>query len=183
MSEEWRPITGFEGLYEVSNLGRVRSLDRQVNNQGTYIISGKVLVLTADKRGYKHLLLWKDGKSKLGLVHRLVAGAFIPNPCNLPQVNHKDENKGNNIVSNLEWCTAKYNSNYGTGARRNGMARRNNSRDSKPVIQLDLNHNFVAEYPSAREAARRNDFRQSEISKCCRGEIKTSKGFIWLYKN
>ena len=182
MNEEWKPIKDFEGLYEVSNLGRVRSLDRHVKNQGTFVLRGKLLALTADKRGYKHLLLWKNGKSKLGLVHRLVAAAFIPNPCNLPQVNHKDENKGNNNVSNLEWCTAKYNSNYGTGAKRNGMARRNNSKDSKPVIQMDLNYNFIAEYPSTREAARRNDFLQGEIAKCCRGIIKTSRGFIWKYK-
>lgn len=105
MDEVFRPVEGYEGLYEVSNLGRVKSLKW-----------GKERILKPgmDGCGYLKANLYKEGKIKHFMVHRLVAQAFIPNPEGLPQINHKDEDKTNNRVDNLEWCTAKYNSNYGT---------------------------------------------------------------------
>lgn len=103
MNEEWRDILGYEGLYKVSNLGMVYSMKRK-----------KIMKLSKTEKGYYKVYLMKDGTGKHKKVHRLVAEAFIPNPNNLPQVNHKDEDKTNNIVTNLEWCTAEYNSNYGT---------------------------------------------------------------------
>lgn len=114
--EEWRPIVGFEGLYEVSNTGQVRSLDRcLVNSLGRSVfIKGKLLKIYDNTFGYKFVSLVMDKHSSPTYVHRLVAQAFIPNPQGLPQVNHKDENKSNNRVENLEWCTAKYNMNYGS---------------------------------------------------------------------
>lgn len=114
--EEWRPIKGYEGLYEVSSFGRVRSLDRYVKTgYGSYRLhKGKVLSPGKDKDGYLSVHLFCNGKVHKRLVHRLVAQAFIPNPDNLPMINHKDEDKTNNSVDNLEWCTAKYNTNYGT---------------------------------------------------------------------
>lgn len=112
MTEEWRPIVGYEGLYEVSSYGRVRSLDKYDSMNRFY--EGRILKLFADRLGYLRAQLYSNSKRKSFLVHRLVAEAFIPNPDNLPQVNHIDENPSNDNVDNLEWCSAKYNSNYGT---------------------------------------------------------------------
>lgn len=117
MSEEWRPIEGYEGLYEVSNTGRVRSLDMYVKiGYGNYRLhKGKVIsLLKKGEYGYIQVNLCYNGKLYKKYVHRLVAQAFIPNPDNLPEVNHKDEDKTNNSVENLEWCDRKYNMNFGT---------------------------------------------------------------------
>ena len=116
MIEEWRPIVGYEELYEVSNLGRVRSIDRYVkySNGQIHLHKGKVLSPVKSNLGYLLVSLCCNGKYKMFLVHRLVTEAFIPNPENLPEVNHKDEDKANNSVDNLEWCDRSYNNNYGT---------------------------------------------------------------------
>lgn len=112
MIEEWRPVIGYEGLYEVSSYGRVRSVDRYVKTcYGSYRLhKGKVLSPGIRPDGYLVVSL----QYKMFRVHRIVAEAFLPNPDNLPQVNHKDEDKSNNRVDNLEWCDSKYNNNYGT---------------------------------------------------------------------
>lgn len=112
MIEEWRKIVGYEGLYEVSSLGRVRSLDKYDSINRFY--EGRILKLFADRLGYLSVVLYSNSKRKHYLVHRLVAEAFILNPDNLPQVNHRDENPSNDNVDNLEWCDGKYNVNYGT---------------------------------------------------------------------
>ena len=116
MIEEWRPVVGYEGLYEVSNTGQIRSFDRYVkySNGRIHLHKGKVLSPIKDKDGYLQVNLCYNGKIHQIKVHRIVAQAFIPNPNNLPQVNHKDEDKTNNSVDNLEWCTVKYNNNYGS---------------------------------------------------------------------
>ena len=112
MTEEWRPIVGYEGLYEVSNTGQVRSLDKY--DSMNRFLRGRILRLFTDGLGYLRAQLYSSSKRKSFLVHRLVAQAFIPNPDNLPQVNHRDENPSNDNVDNLEWCDGKYNVNYGT---------------------------------------------------------------------
>ena len=120
-SEEiWKPVPGYEGLYEVSNLGRVRSVNRYVKSKGEsyWLRKGKMLSPAKDKNGYLKVNLSCNGKNNIIRVHRLVAQAFLPNPDNLLEVNHKDEDKTNNRVENLEWCTAKYNNNYGTKIER-----------------------------------------------------------------
>ena len=117
MTEEiWKPVVGYEGLYEVSSLGRVRSLDRYDGRN--HFIKGRILKLNDGGRGYLDVQLCSNGKVKHHLVHRMVAESFIQNPDNLPQVNHRDENPSNDNVDNLEWCDAKYNINYGTGLTR-----------------------------------------------------------------
>lgn len=112
MIEEWRPVIGYEGLYEVSSYGRVRSLDKY--DSMNRFLRGRILRLFTDGLGYLRAQLYSNSKRKSFLVHRLVAQAFIPNPDNLPQVNHRDENPSNDNVDNLEWCDGKYNVNYGT---------------------------------------------------------------------
>ena len=116
IEEIWRPIEGYEGLYEVSNTGQVRSLNRYVKGKGkSYRLQkGKMLSPIKNKDGYLQVNLCCNGKNKMFLVHRLSAQAFLPNPDNLPEINHKDEDKTNNIVDNLEWCDRSYNNNYGT---------------------------------------------------------------------
>lgn len=119
MEETWKSVVGYEGLYEVSNLGNVRSVDRYVHSEyRSHTVKGISIKQHLGKDGYMFVTLSKDGNKKSYKVHRLVAQAYIPNPEDLPQVNHMDEDKCNNVVTNLEWCTAKYNVNYGTGRER-----------------------------------------------------------------
>lgn len=112
--EEWKSIPGYEGLYEISSYGRVKSLDRyvKVKSKSYRLQKGKMLSPIKNKYGYLQVFLCCNGKYKIISVHRLVAEAFIPNPDNLPIINHKDEDKSNNCVENLEWCSHRYNSNY-----------------------------------------------------------------------
>lgn len=180
MKEEiWRPIKDYDGLYEVSNLGRVRSVERieTLSDGRKHLHKGKILKPAKGTGGYLICKLYKNSKHKTITVHRLVAKAFIPNPDNLPQVNHRDENKRNNCVSNLEWCSCKYNINYGTGIQRSTEKR------SKSVLQLDINTGRVIyEYPSLMEVVRKLNISQSRISDCCRGKRKTAYGYKWKYK-
>lgn len=174
MVEIWKDIAGYENLYQVSNLGRVRSLDMYVNHWrgGKVLRKGRELNQCADGRGYNIVSLCKNKEKKTWRVHRLVAQAFIPNPDNLPCINHKDENKLNNCVDNLEWCDHKYNNNYGT----------RNERLSKPVLQYTKDGKFIAEYPSIHEAERNTNIDDGSISRCCNGKYKHTGGFKWRYK-
>lgn len=178
MVEVWRDIEDYVGSYQISNFGRVRSLERIENcrGRGKRLNKGRFLKQFNGKDKYKFVSLCKYGKTKQCSVHRLVAQAFIPNPDNLPCINHKDENKSNNSVNNLEWCTIAYNNNYGTAIQRRV------EKQSKPVLQYTLNGEFVNEYPSVMETARQTGILQSNISMCCLGKRKTAKGFIWRYK-
>ena len=147
--ETWKSIEGYEGLYEVSDQGRVRSLDRMVEliDKGTLCKSfrpGKILSSCLVGEGYYNVNLYKNGKGKHHLVHRLVANAFIPNPNILPEVNHKDETKTNNCIDNLEWCSSQYNGAY--GIRPNKYKTR--------VKQLDLNRCLIHVFDSVADAAK-----------------------------
>jgi hypothetical protein len=115
MEEIWKDIAGYEGRYQVSNHGRIKSLERRCRAKSyTRRVPEKIYAQTVDTYGYPIVMLHLDGKRKTRTVHRLVAETFIPNPQNFKQVNHKDENKRNNHVDNLEWCDTQYNSAYGT---------------------------------------------------------------------
>lgn len=137
MTEVWKDIIGYEGRYMISNLGRVKSLSREVSNgKGVRKIDEKIITPYTDELGYKKVSLKKDNKGKTSKVHRLVAIAFIPNPMNLPQVNHKDENPSNNNVDNLEWCDAKYNVNYGNHNKKLSKALMGRKLDKKQVEKM-----------------------------------------------
>ena len=182
MMEKWKDVVGYEGKYEVSNLGRVRSLN--------YLRTGKAKLLKqqVDKYGYKRMRLYKDGKAKSLLVHRLVAMAFLPNPNNLPMVNHKDENKTNNNVDNLEWCTASYNNNYGTKIERQSKSmtgkKGKDANGSKPILMYDQEGNFIKRFDSTADANEYfgKDRYCSSIGECLRGKRKTTYGFIFKYE-
>lgn len=171
----WKDIDEYEGLYQVSDTGEVRSLN--------YKRCGCVskLKLNKDTVGYLQVKLYKNKKKKNFKVHRLVAQAFLPNPLNLPEINHKSEIKTDNRVENLEWCDRDYNIHYGTGQKRGGE-KRVNGKKSKPVLQFSKDGDFIREYPSTMEVQRQLGFSQGFVSACCRGKYKQAYGFIWRYK-
>ena len=176
----------YEGLYKVSNWGRILSLNYK--NTG----KSKLMNPSTNIDGYLKVNLWKNRKRKTCLVHRLIAETFLPNPENLPQVNHIDEDKTNNFVflnedgtvnkekSNLEWKSPKDNNNHGTRNERISKTQTNGIR-SKKVLQLSLSGELIREWESTNECGR-NGFNQSAVSACCRGERKSHKGFIFKYK-
>lgn len=183
MEEIWKDIEGYEGLYQVSNLGRVKSLERwRKGNTKPVLIKEKIKIPRDNGRGYFITFLYKNNKQRNEYIHRLVAMAFIPNPDNLPQVNHKDENKANNCVDNLEWCTCKYNNGYGTKRERLTLTNRNNKKTSTPILQFDLDGNFIKEWPSMREVSRSGVARCENVYRACAGIYKQANGFIWRYK-
>ena len=171
MKEIWKDIPGYETLYQVSNLGNIRSLH---NYGGKYNILRQQI-----KRGYYQVGLRKNGIRKWHQVHRLVAGAFLCNKDNLPQVNHKNENKLDNRVENLEWCSVSYNNTYGT------RIEKVKNKISKPVIQFSLDGKYIKEYPSLCDAARTVNSSAGNIYSCCnkKPNYKQVKGYIWRYKS
>lgn len=175
--EEWKEINGFCGLFEISNLGKVRVKDREyINNLGRLRkIKSHLLYQSTTGSGYKSVQIYFKGKMKAYMVHRLVAEYFVPNPFGYKEVNHKDENKCNNIADNLEWCSRSYNCKYG-----NGLKVRSKE-CSKPVIQI-LGGIFINEYPSMISAERATGIKAGGISKCCNGKSKTAGGYQWKLK-
>jgi hypothetical protein len=195
MEEIWKDIKGYEGLYQVSNLGMVKSLGFDKWHKG------RILKQSFDsKRNYLFVGLHKDGKIKQKNVHRLVAETFIPNPDNLPCVNHINEIKTDNRACNLEFCTVKYNSNYGN-AKKNMIEsrRKNNDQEEinrkiketkrkngsysceKPVAQYTLGGDLVNIYASATDAERKTGISRGGIQRCCIGKYLQAKGYIWKY--
>ncbi len=175
----------YEGLYKVSNLGRILSLN--------YRRTGRAEVMTPGEtpKGYFRVELWKNEKKKKCLVHRLVAFTFLENPENKPYVNHKiegDKGKKINMVffnedgsvdkekTTIEWCTPKENNDYGSHNERVAKSR------LKPILQLSLSGDLIREWPSIKECSR-NGFSQSAVSECCNGKRKTHKGFIFQFKD
>lgn len=173
--EQWKDIKGFEGLYQVSNEGRVKSLGNDKSRKE------KILKGRNNGKGYLVVCLWKDGKRVWKLIHRLVAETFLPNPNNYKEVNHKDECKTNNSVDNLEWCDRSYNINYGTRNQKVAEKQINDPTKSKRVDQIDaVTGEVIRQWTSARECGR-NGFDQGTVSACARGLYKQYKGYIWKY--
>ena len=161
--EVWKDIKGYEGQYQVSNKGNIHSVERK-NSRGRKC-GGRILKPGYDKNGYLLVSLYKNGKSKTKKIHRLVLETFVPNPNGLPEVNHKDENKTNNELSNLEWCTSRYNTNYGTLIERL----------SKKVKAVNVKTGEVLTFNSTIEAGRKG-YSQSRVAAACRGVYKSGSG-------
>ena len=157
-----KDIKGYEGIYGITSCGKVWSYRRK-----------KFLKPGTDGNGYLKVKLCKDNENKNCYVHRLVAEAYIPNTENLPEINHKDENKANNCLQNLEWCDRKYNNNYGFC-----ITKRSNSH-KKPILQYDLDGNFIREWECAYDVGK---VAVKNINHCLKGRTKTAYGYIWEYK-
>ena len=196
-NEIWKDIEGYEGLYQVSNLGRVNSLARVVkyknynskNNSNCHKVVEKIKKATCKGKGshggggYYVVTLYKNGKSKQWYVHRLVAMAFLPNDENKETVNHIDGDKSNNCLSNLEWATYSENVHHAIETGLNNMEDRDYSSMSIRVVQYDLDWVKIAEFPSMREAQRKTGCDCTQIGKCCRNPQKTCGGFHWGFLN
>lgn len=162
--EIWKDIKNYEGIYQISNLGEIKNKEKVLKQ---YV-----------KKGYYTIGLRKNGKRKFYQVHRLVAQTFLDNNENFPQVNHKDENKLNNNVNNLEWCSASYNNCYGTRIERVAQ----NNKNRQPVLLYDKSGNFIAEYFSVMEASRKTNIKPSCIVKSCKKRNYNPRKYIWRYK-
>ena len=166
--EIWKDIEGYPN-YQISTMGRVKSLGNNKTRKD------KILKSYKNNKGYLVVHLYKEGKVKGYSIHRLVTSAFIPNPNNLPQVNHKDEDKTNNRVDNLEWCDNDYNRNYGTRTERVFY------KLSKPVLQFTKDGKLVKIWENATHIKNELGFSSSSINSCCNGKIKTAHGYKWCF--
>ncbi len=170
MTEEWRDIKGFEGVYQVSNFGNVKRIAPSRRHPTEHIMKKHDC-----GKGYLSVSLLYNGKKKYMKIHRAVAEAFIPNPNKYPEVNHKDENPSNNCVDNLEWCTHLYNSQYGTRGERIGKAH------SKAVVQCSLIGTFIRRWESISDVTEVLGFEQSNLCKCLTGKYNSAYGYVWKY--
>lgn len=176
MNEIWKDIEGLSGYYQISNFGRVKSIDRIIMRKGKPMHIKERILKPYMNGGYAQYLCMYEGKGYDVFAHREVAKAFIPNPDNLPCVNHKDENPSNNRADNLEWCTYGYNLSYNDLAKRKAMDKR------KPILQYSKDGEFIREWSHAREAAETLGLNKRAIYECCVGRSKTSGGYIWKRK-
>ena len=187
MQEIWKDVVGYEGYYQVSNLGRVKSVDRIVIMKNQFcefekMRKSKLLKTAKLKSGYMQVGLCKNGIMTNKRIHRLVCESFIENKNNYPIINHKDENKANNNVDNLEWCTHSYNRNYGTTPGKMRNININDPKKSKKVAQIK-NGKIIAIFPSAAEVQRTLGYMLSNIKSCCNNKPhhKTAYGYEWKF--
>lgn len=176
-NEVWKDIKDYENLYKISNYGRVKSLER-ITYCGNRL-KPRILKSSINKYGYECIYLTKYAKTKTLSVHRLVGIAFMPNEKNLPEINHKDENKLNNHVDNLEWCTHKYNSSYGTRVAR--IIPKTIDKTRTEVDQYTLDGKFLKTWYSMNEASRTLGISQQNISKCCYNTRNSAGGYKWCF--
>ncbi len=169
MKEIWKDIEGYEGLYQISNLGNVKSLKNNI-----------ILKPSKNSKGYLQVFLWKNGSGKLLRIHRLVAKAFIPNFDDKPQVNHIDGNKQNNRVNNLEWVTNSENQKHAFKIKLQTNIGNNNPRARK-INQYDLNGKLIRTWNSFYDITNELNINRSDVWRCCTGKYKQSHNFIWRY--
>lgn len=197
--EIWKDVVGYEGYYMVSNLGRVKSLERTVwNSRGYRTVKERILKPGKNSYDYLQVHLHQDGKDKWYTVHKLVATAFCENPKGYTEVNHKDENKQNNCMENLEWCSRSYNNTYNGRAKKAGKKagkklrgrklseetiKKMSEKRSKPLYSINKESGLILEFPSAKEASRVLGINSSSITRCCQGKLKSCGGFYWMYAN
>ena len=193
MEEIWKDIPDYEGLYQVSNLGRVRSLDKEIsfiNRWGQRAVrtqKGKIMKTGIKKNGYEDICLSKLGIREYPTIHRLVAKAFMPNPEELPCINHKDENKLNNNVNNLEYCSFSYNRNYGEAPKILAKTISNTKKGQpiprlrKAINQFTLDGTFIKTWDGAVTADKELKIPKNSICSCLKGRYKTAGGYIWKY--
>lgn len=182
MKEEWKPIPDYEGYYEVSNMGGIRSVDRVVtySNGTKRLHRGRILKHEINYKGYHRVRLSKGSKTKHLSVHQVVAQAFIPNPHGYTQVNHIDEDKDNNRVDNLEWCTVAYNNKYGNRINNSVNTYKSNTDLGRHVLRCDMNNNVLQEYRSTYEVQKLFGKSHSYIKKCC-DDNKVAYGYKWKW--
>lgn len=198
-NEEWRDVVGYEGYYMVSNMGRIATLSHTVDFisiydgvevKKTFKAKQCLRKLHQGKHGYMECTLRDSKRTKLMKVHRIVAEAFIPNPQSLPSVNHKDEDKTNNKVKNLEWCTCLYNANYGTrnkrlktslsNAHKNGLFENTYKVGRKPIVGISLLDGTTIKFERSADLHEQG-FERHLVSKCCRNLRKDYKGYKWMF--
>ena len=175
IKEVWKDIEGYEELYQISNFGNVKSLHF---NHSSY---SKLLTNRIVNEGYCQVVLYKNKIRKAFYIHVLVANAFIPNPLNLPEVNHKDGNKINNHISNLEWVTSQENSIHAVETGLRTVPKGSEHYRSKKINQFDKSRNFIKTWDSMCEISRVLGYATSNIFKCCNNQIKSAYGYIWEY--
>lgn len=182
-NEEWRDVVGYEGLYQVSNMGRVKMLERKVlANKSIRTIKEHLIKQNFSEKKYLNICLWHKNKGKTFFVHKLVLNAFKPKESDDLECNHLNEIRTDNRIENLEWISHMDNLKYGSRAEKHRKAMTNHISMSKKVVQLSLSGDFIAEYPSLREAERVLGFPMSNIKECCKGRYKSTHGFIFKYK-
>lgn len=177
MQEIWKDVDGFNGLYSVSNLGRVR-VAAHLSTDGRHFPAKMIAVVISKRDGYGRVNMRKNGKPYAATIHRLVANAFIPNPGNKPEINHKNGDKTDNRVSNLEWCTPKENQQH---ALKMGLRGVHTSGTAKPVAMYSKSGELLHQFPSLGEAARYVNGHITCISRAAAGITKSSYGYKWAY--
>lgn len=172
---QWKDIEGYEGLYKISNSGDVLSVKRYKNNHNALqLVNEKLKTTHISNSGYYYVILWKDNKSYMVSIHRLVAKHFIPNPENKPQVNHIDGDKSNNCVNNLEWVTCVENMEH---AIKNGLY----DNKLKKIDQYNTQGELIKTWESSMSVEKKLGYCNSNIIRCCKGRCKTAYGYIWKY--
>ena len=185
--EIWKDIKGYEGLYQASTLGEIRRIESVVvdkNKKRIRTFKNKKIKQILRKDGYYFVNLSKNGKVKTAKVHRLIAETFLKNDVNYNIINHKDGNKINNNVTNLEWCTCSHNTKeaYRLGLRKPNILKEALNGRSKPVLQYDTSKNFIKKWSCIKEASKKLKIKDSNISLVCKGKRKTARGYIWKYE-